>query len=233
MTDESERLRPIDFGANPSLDDVDYIRSECNSVAFDTVMNENTWPDGRLLIIGPAQCGKAHLARIWARANCADMLHCSSLAETDAVAAMRGGATVLFSADCVAGNEQQEVGLFHLCNAVAQTGGRLLMTSRRSAVFWPLQLNDLKSRLRGCRQTTIECPDDRLLAALITKLFADRQISVASHITDYILPRMERSFAAAQALVAEMDLRAMTRGRKITRPIALESLAALNGNTYD
>ena len=52
------------------------------------------------------------------------------------------------------------------------------------------------------------------------KLFSDRQIAVEPAVVDYIVPRMERSLAAANRLVAALDAAALEAGRPVTRPLA-------------
>ena len=224
---------PIAFDAAPSLNDTDFIRAGCNSAAHDAALAEEIWPDGRLIITGPAQSGKTHLTRIWSQRTNARILRCRDLEEPGISSAARGRAAAVLNADRMAGVSEQETGLFHLCNTAAETGGRLLLTSRRSPAFWPVRLADLKSRLQASRQVSIGAPDDRLLAAVIVKLFSDRQISVAPNVVEYILPRMERSFEAAEALVGEMDRRGLARSRRITRATAAESLAAVNSGTAE
>ena len=43
---------------------------------------------------------------------------------------------------------------------------------------------------------------------------------------DYLLPRMERSFAAAERLVARLDALALEQGRAVTAPLARLALGA-------
>ena len=57
------------------------------------------------------------------------------------------------------------------------------------------------------------------------KLLADRQLAIDAGVLDYILLRMERSCAAACALVEALDRESLARGRRITRAIAAEVLA--------
>ncbi|MGB8621451.1 MAG: chromosomal replication initiator DnaA, partial [Paracoccaceae bacterium] len=100
----------------------------------------------------------------------------------------------------------------------------LLLTARSAPNRWPLALPDLKSRMEGTLTATLEPPDDTLLAAVLVKLFADRQLVVPPRMITYLVGRMERSFAAAQALVADLDARALATGRKIGERLAAEVL---------
>jgi chromosomal replication initiation ATPase DnaA len=63
-----------------------------------------------------------------------------------------------------------------------------------------------------------------LLSALLVKLFADRQLRVPLSLIPYLVQRMDRSFAAAGALVAALDARALAEGRAITRSFASQVL---------
>ena len=63
-----------------------------------------------------------------------------------------------------------------------------------------------------------------MIAALLVKLFADRQLAVDDDLVGWLLPRMERSFAAAAACVDRLDRAALAHHRRITIPFAREVL---------
>jgi chromosomal replication initiation ATPase DnaA len=58
----------------------------------------------------------------------------------------------------------------------------------------------------------------------LVKLFADRQLIVDESLIAYVMTRIERSFAAARAAVAELDTEALRRQRPVTRALAVETL---------
>jgi len=66
----------------------------------------------------------------------------------------------------------------------------------------------------------VAAPDDALLAALLVKLFADRQLAVSDDVVLFLLRQMERSFEAARCLVAELDAAALRDHRGVTIPLA-------------
>jgi chromosomal replication initiation ATPase DnaA len=72
---------------------------------------------------------------------------------------------------------------------------------------------------------SIRPPDEPLLASVLLKLFSDRQLQVADDAIAYVLPRMERSFAAARDIVALADRRALAEKRKISIPLLRKVLA--------
>jgi len=67
-------------------------------------------------------------------------------------------------------------------------------------------------------------PDDALLRAVLVKLFADRQLAVDEGLIGFVATRIERSFAAARAVVDELDREALRQHRPVTRTLAAELL---------
>jgi chromosomal replication initiation ATPase DnaA len=118
---------------------------------------------------------------------------------------------------------RSEAALFYLYNRLIPQG-RLLLTASAAPRDWGLTLPDLLSRLQAMAVARLEAPDDALLAAVLVKLMADRQITPAANLIPYLLPRMERSIAAARALVAVLDARSLATQRPITRQLAAEVL---------
>jgi chromosomal replication initiation ATPase DnaA len=88
-----------------------------------------------------------------------------------------------------------------------------------------MALPDLASRLRAARPVRLLPPDDAFLRQVLVKLFADRQLFVSPPLLEYLERRMERSFAAAAALVRRMDEAALARGKPLSRQLAAEILA--------
>src|SRR6185437_9841646 len=85
---------------------------------------------------------------------------------------------------------------------------------------WPIALPDLASRLRALPAAGIAAPDDVLLAAVLIKHFADRQLRVEPGVIRYLIRRMERSFAAAAGLAGRLDRLALSEGGAVTVPLA-------------
>ncbi len=79
---------------------------------------------------------------------------------------------------------------------------------------------DLSSRLATVTVAGIEPPDDDLLAGLIGKQLADRQLTVSDAVISFLIRRMERSFRAAQGIVEQLDALSLSERRPITIPLA-------------
>ena len=68
-----------------------------------------------------------------------------------------------------------------------------------------LRCPDLASRLGAALQLVIAPPDDVLLRALLGEQARRRGLVLGEPVLDWLLPRIERSHAATEALVATLD----------------------------
>ena len=91
-----------------------------------------------------------------------------------------------------------------------------------------MALPDLASRLKAAATVEILEPDDHLIAAVITKLFADRQVDVEPHVIQFLVRRMERSLSTAIDLVDRLDRAALEQKTRITRALAAQTVNALD-----
>jgi chromosomal replication initiation ATPase DnaA len=184
------------------------------------------WPSPVVVLAGPVGSGKSHLASIWRERANATSIHPQSGSHAAEIAAL--GPVVFEDADRRGFDETE---LFHVINAVREHKSTLLMTSRTWPVSWPVDLADLKSRLKAATVVEIGEPDEELLSQVLVKLFADRQLAVDDKLVGYIAERMERSLDAARRVVERLDRLALSRGVKISRALAGEVLAAMQSES--
>ncbi|MCK0166022.1 chromosomal replication initiator DnaA [Jannaschia sp. S6380] len=195
----------------------DFMVSSSNATAMALVASWPDWPHRRLALVGPAGAGKSHLAAIWADEVGARRVAAATLGPA-ATADLSKTPLVIEDAD----RGVPEEALFHLWNAMAETGQGLLLTGRTPPSDWNVALPDLASRLASLTPAVIEDPDDALLSIVLVKLFADRQLRVKPALIGYLLGRMERSFAAAQRMVDRLDTESLRRGVGVTQALARE-----------
>ncbi len=210
----------IDLPHRPAFGRADFLVSECNAAALGWIERWPQWPGRVLVLHGPAGSGKSHLAHFWRERSGGVLIAGEELS--------RSKPNELASRRAVALDEAErapERTLLHLYNCVIEAGASLLVIAREAPASWPIALPDLASRLRAAASAAIGPPDDTLLAAVLVKHFADRQVRVAPGVIGFLVRRMERSFAASGALAARLDRLALGAGRPITIALARRVLA--------
>jgi chromosomal replication initiation ATPase DnaA len=212
---------PMALPLPPVLDRASFVAGPCNAQALAQVLDQD-WPQGKLVLTGPAGAGKTHLAHIWAQQTGIPVVTPAALG--DPVALGKRGAVVLDDAHLVAGDGSAQAGLFHLHNLLQAQGGRLLICAPAPVRDWGLTLPDLLTRLQAASHVALLPPDDATLAAVLAKLFTDRQVSISDALIPFLLPRMERSYDGAQRLVAALDAAALARHCRISRALAQDVL---------
>lgn len=213
----------LDLPLRPALGREDFSVSGSNARALAMVEGWRDWPRGKLALVGPEGAGKTHLAHVWAEMAGATVLHAADLRQTPLPEA-RNAAYVVEDIPNIAGNSEAEEALFHLHNAMTAQGNSVLFTGCQPPSHWGLRLPDLASRMQALPVALIEPPDDALLAHVLDKLLQDRQIPAPSAMIDYLVLHMERSFAEAGQVVAEIDRRALAERRPVGRKLASEVL---------
>lgn len=217
------RQLSFDLPVRAALGREDFFVTPANAMAVALIAGWQGWPGRKLVLEGPKASGKTHLAHVWAQTSGARIVQAATLAQADIPALARGHVAVE-DVPAIAGNAAAEQALFHLHNLVLAEGRTLLLTADRPAARWGLVLPDLASRMQGTTATRLDAPDDRLLTAVLAKLFADRQLVPTPETIPYLVTHMNRAFDSAQALVAAMDAAALGQGRPLNRKLAAEVL---------
>jgi chromosomal replication initiation ATPase DnaA len=211
---------PLDLGFRTALGRADFLIAPCNAVAVAWLDRWPEWPGTALALWGPEGSGKTHLVEVWrARSGAAKI---EPVALTSARLPQLLGAARAAAIDDAAGTDEEA--LLHLFNLLAERQGHLLLAAREPPARWPLRLADLRSRLLASPAVAVEAPDDALLAGVLVKLFGDRQLRIGEDVIGYLLPRIERSFAAAQDIVAALDRAALAGQRAVSVKLAREIL---------
>jgi chromosomal replication initiation ATPase DnaA len=215
------RQLSLALGHRESFDRADFLSGHGNETALALIDRWTEWPARAVALTGPEGSGKSHLAAIWAKAAGARVIAGHALDAASVPQALVTGALAVEDADRC---DLDEAALFHLLNLAREQSAYVLITARHPPASWPTRLPDLASRLRALPVATLDPPDDALLAAVLVKLFADRQLAVDERLIEFLVHRIERSFAAAQAAVAELDSEALRLKRPVNRTLAAEIL---------
>jgi chromosomal replication initiation ATPase DnaA len=222
MSDKPPKQLPLSMPHEPALGRADFLVGEANADAVSFIDAWPDWPALVVLLIGPPGSGKSHLVRAWAERSNAPVIAGEDLRDQDPVLLVGRGAVAVEDAD---DPSMDETALFHLLNAARGRGASVLITADSIPADWGLSLPDLLSRLRAAQPAFLGPPDDELLKRVLVKLFSDRQLDVDAGVIDYILMRMERSFAAASKIAESLDRESLARGRRVTKALAAEVIA--------
>jgi len=171
---------------------------------FAALQASATWPYRTAVLSGPPRSGKSLMAH-WFNAS--------------------GAGEAIDDADTI-----DEVALFHRWNRAQADARALLMVAREPVASpgqnagWRIALPDLASRLGAALPLMIAAPDETLLRALIGEHARRRGLAVGEAVLDWLLPRLERSHAAAETLVATLDRLSLERKAPVTLALARDAL---------
>jgi chromosomal replication initiation ATPase DnaA len=181
----SQIALPLDW---PVADDEeDFLISEANRIAFEHLKRWSLWPVSATLLTGPRKSGRSLLGRIFVR---------------------KTGGRLFDDAE-----RHDEEALFHAWNDALARRKPLLMIADLPPPGWDIRLPDLRSRLTATPHIVIDDPDEELIGHLILKLLADRGVIVPPDVTEFVVPRIERSYVAVQQVVDVLDRAMMSYNR--------------------
>ena len=226
MTEAPKQLT-LELPLEPRFGREDFLVSPSNERAYGLIERWPDWPDTILLLEGPKGSGKSHLAAIWAAQSHGWTVDAFEVGTDRVPHLVSNGALVIEDLHSAGGDEPA---LFHLLNLARERRAYVLITTAVAVGELPIRTPDLKSRLRLAPSVSLDPPDDALLRAVLVKLFIDRQLVVDTTVVDFLAVRIERSLAAAAEAVASLDREALSRGRRITRPMAAELVGRETGS---
>lgn len=202
----------------------DFAVSPANQLAYSWVTAWPAWESYGLVVYGGPDCGKTHLAHIWKERSQARLIHASSLQDTLLPELFSSPPCfIIEDIERIA----EETALFHLLNHVKAQQGSVLLTALAPPNQLHFSLADMRSRVNALPAARISPPDDALLKAVLCKQFADHQLRVPEEVVDFLLARMERSFAMAKCFVNQLDMQAMKEQCSITIPFIRRVLFSL------
>jgi chromosomal replication initiation ATPase DnaA len=213
---------PLDLPVRNAMHAAGFVVSESNRDAVAWADRWPDWPNGILAVYGPPGCGKTHLAHVWLE-KLKEAGSAARFLEPSALEQLPLGENLVLD-----GIRLPEEHLFHLINHVRGQRKSLLILDREPPARWAVRLPDLASRLAGIPAVAVLPPDDTLLAAVLAKHFADRQIDVAPEVIAYLVKQIERSFTAAETMARRLDREALVRRAPITIKLARDLLSGEN-----
>jgi chromosomal replication initiation ATPase DnaA len=166
---------------------------------IDGLMAAQEWPYRSCILSGPARSGKSLLARWFVASDLGDALDGADRLPEDDV--------------------------FHAWNRAQASGRPLLLINDAGPGQWRVTLPDLGSRLGGSMALTIPAPDEELLVQLLEEHAARRGLALGDGVLAFLLPRIERTHAAAEAIVETIDRLSLERKAAPTIALVRDALA--------
>lgn len=195
----SQIALPLSHSGSSGPDSI--VIGESNRAVAEALAASQDWPFGTAILAGQPRSGKSLFARWFAS-------HTGGGAIDDA-------------------DKRDETEIFHAWNRAQEDGYPLLLTV--DATGWEIDLPDLRSRMGAALQLEIAPPDDDMAAQLMLSHAAQRGLALGEGAPAYLVPRMERSHAAVERIVAEIDRLSLERKVPATMSIWRDALDAVQG----
>lgn len=174
---------------------------EGNLQVVEALAASHDWPFGTAILGGPSRSGKSLFVSWFAS-------HTGGGAIDDA-------------------DTRDETEIFHAWNRAREDGYPLLLTV--SGEGWEISLPDLRSRMGAALQLEIGPPGDEMAAKLMLSHAMQRGLALGEGAPAYLVPRMERSYAAIERIVAEINRLSLERKQPATMSIWRDALEAVDG----
>lgn len=191
----------LPLGQGPGPGPLRIVVGLANDGALAALAAPESWPFRSAILAGPPRSGKSLLARWFAE---------------------QGKGDALDDAD-----RMDETELFHRWNRAQESGTPLLLVT--GVEGWDIALPDLRSRLGAALQLEIGAPDDAMAADLIESLAVEHGLALGEGALTYLVPRVERSFAGIERIVAAIDRLSLERKQAPTLSIWRDALEAVQG----
>ena len=172
-----------------------------NRAVADALRAPESWPFRTAILHGPPRSGKSLFARWFTNQQAGGVI------------------------DGVEGLDETEI--FHRWNRAQEDGFPLLLVE--DGLRWHIDLPDLRSRMGAALQLEIGAPDDDLARDLMLSHAAQRGLAMGEGAPAYLVPRMERSYAAIEKIVAEIDRLSLERQVPATLSVWRDALEAVQG----
>ncbi len=215
-----------------ALEREDFFFSRCNSNAATVLGDWDNWTFGMMVLVGPKYSGKTHLSSVWSKETNALRINVNEV--TDRLdQCLKLDFVCIEDIDNIIDLEEKrkreiEEALFHLINHFVQRSKKALFSAKKMPHQWQLRLKDLESRMLSFNKVLIKEPDDKLILALLLKLFNDRQVKVGHDELKHIALRIDRSFSGMNEFVQLLDKKSLTLQKKINYSLINETIKEMN-----
>ena len=190
----------------------DYFVSSNNFSAYKLIDGWPNWPGKWLNVFGENGSGKTHLAKILEKKIKKVKLTDAKKIDDKIIEELENYECLII--DSYKENIDEKL-LYSILNQAKQLDSYILINSLIHIKGLNFNLDDLKSRISSFVFIGIELPTDELLRVIITKNLSDKQISVNSKLTDFIIKNVERSYEKMFKFLNDLDDLSLSTGKSI------------------
>jgi len=194
----------FDFPQRTSYAIEEFIVTGANNLSFQKICQ---WPASWshvaypyfLLLIGPKQSGKTHLAHIWAQKSEAKFLSKVSNISSNVIVE-----------DIEEKDEKDLLGIFNMCNEAKKY---CLLTSSKFPKHF--KLKDLVSRLKSIDVSYINAPDKETIKIILSKEFASKSLQIEPKMVSLIADLIPLNFHSAYKAVNILNAESLNTNKPI------------------
>ena len=124
----------------------------------------------------------------------------------------------------IAGNEQDEIALFHFHNRARVSGVTVIYAARHAPQGLSLLIPDLQSRLGQCMRLNLESLDDDGRREVLMHRAVQRGLELDEAVLDYMFKRVGRDLLTLTTLLDKLDRESLAAQRKISVPFLRKML---------
>jgi chromosomal replication initiation ATPase DnaA len=195
--------------------------AEANRDAAKLLTDWRMWPGGALALVGPSGSGKTHLALAWAKEARARTVSALAIAEDVAfIFKESDGRLLIDDADL----ERDETMFWRVLDLARTQGGAVLLVGARPPSAWSVDIPDLRSRLASLPVAKLGEPDEALMDVVLRRICREQFIQLSDDAAKFLVRRLPRTFAAAQAWAAALDEELVRGAKPVTTAIAKRAL---------
>ncbi|MBI5814109.1 MAG: ATP-binding protein [Nitrospinae bacterium] len=125
--------------------------------------------------------------------------------------------------DIIEGNNAAEDQVFHLYNAVVQSGGRFAAAVAKPPVDWKFQ-DHLSTRLLWGHALAVNPVGDGKRVSVLIKVAADLGVKLPENVAQWLLTRLSRDPKEQIAAIEAIDRHSLTTGKKVSISLVREAL---------